>query len=52
MDKKQEKQALIGEIREKVEELLRADHILEAEKEKLIKQALRILEGGKLRITR
>ena len=47
MDKKDEKQALIREIKEKVEELLAADNITEAEKEKLIRQALKVIEDGK-----
>ena len=47
MDKKDGKEALIREIKEKVEELLAADNIPEVEKEKLIRQALKVLEDGK-----
>ena len=51
MNKKDEKQALIEEIKEKVEELLAADNLTEAEKEKLIRQALQIIENGKMGVT-
>lgn len=47
MDKKDGKQALIREIKEKVEELLTLDNIPEVEKEKLIRQALKVIEDGK-----
>ena len=47
VDKKDGKQALIREIKEKVEELLAADNIPEVEKEELIRQALKVLEEGK-----
>ena len=47
VDKKDGKEALIREIKEKVEELLAADNIPEAQKEKLIRQALKVLEDGK-----
>jgi hypothetical protein len=47
VDKKDGKEALIREIKEKVEELLAADNIPEAEKAKLIRQALKVLEDGK-----
>ena len=47
MNKKDEKQTLIEEIKEKVEELLAADNLTEVEKEKLIGQALQIIENGK-----
>ena len=46
-EKKKDKEALIKEIKEKVEELLSADNISEAQKEKLIRQALKIIEEGK-----
>jgi hypothetical protein len=47
VNKKDERQTLIEEIKEKVEELLAADNLTEVEKEKLIRQALQIIENGK-----
>jgi len=46
-EEKDEKQVLIREIKEKVEDLLAADSITEAEKEKLLRRALKIIEDGK-----
>jgi hypothetical protein len=47
VDKKDGKEALIREIKEKVEELLALDNIPEAEKAKLIQQALKVIEDGR-----
>jgi hypothetical protein len=46
MENKEEKQILIEEIKKQVEELLMTD-IPEAQKEKLIGQALKIIKDGK-----
>ena len=41
-----DKQAMIEEIKEQVEKLLATESISEADKEQLIRQALKIIENG------
>ena len=47
MENKDAKQALIRDIKEKVEELLALDDVPEVAKEKLIGRALNVIEAGK-----